>query len=443
LSQSNPEAPPQRHDPLAALRQRSFQLYSLSRIFGTLGQTSLQAVLAWQVYDLTGSALSLGLLGLARFIPAVCASLIGGTVADTYDRRRVILTAQLVPLTCAIILAFATVGGWIRVEFIYFLVVLIGMASSFEGPARSAFLPSIVKPETFSNAVTVNNIFQKLGSVSGPALAGLIIAVLGIAAAYSVYVACILTASVPLLMLRYQWSAPASQRISMQAVKEGVRFVREHQILLGSMSLDMFAVIFGGATALLPIYASDILHAGATGFGILTSSMQAGAFLVSFVLVMRPPAKRTGRALVWTIVVYGILTMAFGLSREFIVSVILYALIGAADQVSVVMRQTTIQMATPDELRGRVSSVHQVFTGASAQIGAIESGFVAALTTATFAVVSGGAGAIAIAGLIGWRMPQLYNYEVRPGDRVATLTRTKPETALEAEEAPVGGGGGS
>lgn len=436
------DAPPQRHDPLAALRQRNFLLYSGSRIFATLAQSLLQAVMAWQVYQLTGSPLSLGLLGLARFIPALGVSLIGGTVADTYDRRRVMLAAQVVPLSCGSLLAVATFGEWITPGLIYGLVVLIGLASAFEAPARTALLPALVRPETFANAVTVNNIFQKLGSVTGPTFAGLLLAVAGIAPAYAVYCGALLLGMAPIFLLRYQGVPAGSRRVSLQAIREGVSFVRRHQVLLGSMSLDMFAVIFGGAQALLPVYASDILQAGELGYGLLNSSLQVGAFLMSFVLVLRPPVRRTGRALVWTVVAYGLLTMAFGLSRDLYLSLLLYTLIGAADQVSVVMRQTTIQMATPDELRGRVSSVHQVFVQASGQIGAMESGFVAALTSATFAVVSGGAGAIAVAGIIGWRMPRLYRYEVGSGPARESLRPAAQGTGRERapEEAAVGGG---
>jgi MFS family permease len=395
--------------------------------------------MAWQVYDITGNALSLGLLGLARFIPALTASLVGGTVADIYDRRKVMLTMQTVPLSCALVLAAATYGGWVSETLIFGLVVLIGLASAFEAPARTALLPAIVRPETFTNAVTVNNIFQKLGSITGPAVGGLLIAFAGISAAYSVFCACMLVAAGPLLMLRYTDTGQSSRKVSIAAIKEGIAFVRERQILLGAMSLDMFAVTFGGAQALLPIFASDILDAGAAGYGALTSSLQVGGFVTSFALVLLPPVRRTGRALVVTVILFGLLTVAFGLSRDIYVSILLYGLIGATDQVSVVMRQTTIQMATPNELRGRVSSVHQVFVQASNQIGAMESGFVAALTTATFAVVSGGAAAAAIAGVLGWRMPLLWRYEMRHG---APVEAPAGEMADRAKEAmPIAGGG--
>jgi len=292
----------------------------------------LQAILAWQIYEITGSPLSLGFLGLARFFPALALSMVGGTVADTYDRRKIMLVSQMAPLTCALTLAIATSGGWVSELLIYGLVVFIGLASAFEAPARTAFLPAIVKPETFGNAVTVNNIFQKLGSVSGPALAGFVIAALGITTAYGVYCAAMVVSVVPLVVLRYQRAETTRRSISIKAMKEGVVFVKGNQVLLGAMSLDMFAVIFGGAQALLPVYATDILHGGATAFGLLTASIQVGAFAMSFILVALPPVRRTGRALVYTVIVFGIATIAFGLSRDLYVSLLLYGLIGRSNQ---------------------------------------------------------------------------------------------------------------
>jgi MFS family permease len=408
-SSSHDEA---RHDALASLRQRGFQLYSLNRVLVTIAQSMLQAVMAWQVYDISGSALNLGFLGLARFLPSLLTSLVGGAVADAYDRRLVMVAAKSVPLTCVSILAVATFSDWVSIELIFGLVVLMGLAASFEGPARIALLPAVVRPETFENAVAVSNTMQQLAMVSGPALGGIVISVAGAGTGYATFVALIAIALVPLLLLHIAQETESRRSVSLASIKEGVQFVRRRQVLLGAMSLDMFAVIFGGAQALLPVYASDILHAGPTGYGVLSSSMQAGAFLMSLVLIARPPIKGTGRALVLSVVAYGLVTSAFGLSTVYVLSVVLYALIGATDQISVVMRQTTIQMTTPDALRGRVSSVNQVFVGASGQIGGMRAGFVASIAGASFAVISGGIGATLVAILIAWRMPQLFHYEI-------------------------------
>ncbi|MPZ48601.1 MAG: MFS transporter [Dehalococcoidia bacterium] len=412
---NEPPQQPAEHDPLAALRQWPFILYSLNRVGATIGQAMFQTVLMWQVYDITGSAFSLGLLGLVRFFPSLATSLIGGAVADAYDRRVVMIVAKIIPFSCGVILAVATLGDWVSLGLILGLSVFMGIAMAFEGPARIALLPAIVRAETFENAVTVSNTMQKLAMVVGPTIAGLVIAVAGAGAGYMVFCASVVIALVPLLLLRYAPSSGPRQRVSVAAIKEGVAFVMKRQVLLGAMALDMFAVIFGGAQALLPVYAADVLHVGPTGFGVLSSSMQIGAFSMAAIMVMRQPVVSTGRVLIYSVVVYGLLTVAFGASTFYVLSILLYGLIGAADQVSVVMRQTTIQMATPDELRGRVSSVNQVFVGASGQIGGMRAGFVAAVAGPVFAVVSGGIGAVLVAALIAWKMPQLFNYEIKRG----------------------------
>ena len=412
---------------MAALRQPRFQIYTASRIFSTMGNMALQAILAWHVYQLTHSALSLGFLGLARFLPALGVALIGGAVADTYNRKIVIMAAQTVPFSCGVILAVATFGHWVSADLIYALVLVIGLASSFENPARLALLPNIVSKETFANAVTVSSTLQSLGMVTGSVLGGALVAI-NIGASYVFYVCLIGGAFTMMSLVRYQQSNDGPKRsVSVAAIKEGISFVRHRQVLLGAMSLDMFAVIFGGAKGLLPIYATDILHVGGFGYGILLASIDIGSFIMSVLLVFRPPIYRTGRALVYSVTMFGILTMAFGLSRNIFLSIFLYMLIGASDEISVVMRNVIIQLATPDALRGRVSAVSQVFIQASNQLGSMESGFVAAVTSATFAVVSGGAGAVAVCVFIRLRLHELFNYTTRENAEAEVLARSPVE----------------
>lgn len=409
-------APPSqsRHDPLAALRIRSFRWFAGSRVLSGTGVTVLQAVIAWQVYEISGSPLQLGVLGLVRFVPALGMSLVGGAVADSYNRRTVLILAQLVPLGCSALLLAATAGGWITLPFIYGLVLVIALASSFENPARQALLPLVVPREIFVNAVAVNTTVQQLGFVAGPALAGVAIARSGVGAGYALHLGLVASSVVLLLFLRARPAEGERRRVSIAAIVEGVQFVRRRQVLLGAMTLDMVAVIFGGAVAMLPIYAEEILEVGPRGYGLLTSSQAVGAFITAVVLVALPPVQRTGRVLLMAVAAFGVATIVFGISRSFPLSLLAYGLTGAADQVSVVMRHTTIQLATPDELRGRVSSVSQVFIGASNQLGAVESGLVAALTNATFAVVSGGLGCLAVTGLIAGKMPELRGYRITP-----------------------------
>ncbi len=418
-----------RHDPLAALRQRDFLLFAGSRFFAATGMTLLNAAIAWHVYRISGSAFHLGLIGLARFLPALGLSLVGGALADSHDRRRIVLAAQVAPLACAAALFTATVTGRAELPLIYGLVLMLAVAAAFENPARQALLPLVVRPETFANAITVNSSVSSLGFVTGPALGGLVIAFAGVDGAYAAEMAMVALAMTLMLLVRPRTSGNGRRAVSVEAIKEGVRFVWSRQPLLGAMTLDMFAVIFGGATALLPIYATDILHAGPRGYGLLSASLETGALIMSVALIVLPPIRRVGLTLIVTVALFGFGTIAFGLSRSLPLSLALYMSIGMADQISVVMRQTTVQLTTPDELRGRVSSVNMLFIGASNQLGAVESGFVAALTNATFAVVTGGAGCLAVVAAVAARMPELRRYRVDP----AMPLPAAPGAAVPAE----------
>lgn len=403
------DTPRPRHDPLAALRERGFLLYTVARFASGIGGGVLQAALLWQVYLVSGSALQLGVLGLVRFLPQLVAALYAGAFADTHDRKRIVLVAQCVPALCSLALLLATVSETVSLPLIYGLVALMGLAGSFDGPARQALLPSLVSPANFQNAITVNSTLQSLTQVSGPALAGVLIKLGGVPAAYATTCALIVVSFSAVLALRPRPVTLPSRAITWAAIKEGVQFVRGRQALFGALTLDMFAIVFGGAQALLPVYATDILHVGELGYGILASSLSAGALLMSIVLVLVPRIERIGRAMMWSVGGFGIATIVFGASRSFPLSVAAYMAVGMADQISVLMRQTVIQIGTPDHLRGRVSAVNQVFVGTSNQLGAMESGFLAAATSATFAVVSGGFACLAVLAIVGAKMPGLRN----------------------------------
>jgi len=372
--------------------------------------TIVQAVIAWQVYEISGSTLQLGMIGLVRFVPALGVSLIGGAAADVYDRRRIILLAQAAPLLATLVVIAAIASGEVSLLLLYAVVLVSGLASSFENPARQALLPQIVPREAFTNAITVNSTVQSLSFVTGPTMAGFLIGWSGEGAAYLASAGCTLVAVVSMLFVRGVAPSTARGRVTWEMIREGVSFVRHRPVLLGAMTLDMFAVILGGAKALLPVYATDILHVGAVGYGVLSGSLEVGALLMSGVMIWLPPVRQTGRVLLASVAAFGLATIAFGLSRSFPVAVVAYALVGMSDQVSVVMRQTTIQLATPDALRGRVTAVNAVFISASNQLGMVESGLVAAVAGATFAVVSGGAGCIAIVALMAARVPSLRRY---------------------------------
>ncbi|MEI6136454.1 MAG: MFS transporter, partial [Chloroflexota bacterium] len=302
-------------------------------------------------------------------------------------------------------------------------VVVMALADQFEHPARQALLPSIVEPGTFQNAITVAQTVGSLASISGPALAGLAIATVGASGAYGGYAVLQCVAIVSVVMLRPRPIEGQRGTVSLESIREGVRFVFGNQVLLGCMTLDLLAVIFGGAEALLPIYATDVLHVGGIGYGILASSLNAGALIAAVLLVMLPQLERPGRALIYAVAAFGLATIWFGLSRSFPLSVAAYAAVGMADQFGNVMRSTTENMATPDSMRGRMNSVSSLFSGTSNRLGAAESGFVAAATSATFAVVSGGVGCLVALGLIAIAMPQLRRYRVSDPAPVGAVTR--------------------
>jgi MFS family permease len=393
--------------PLSVLRDREFRLYVASRFLSSTGHAVLRAAFGWHVYALTGSAFQLGLLGVVQFVPALALTLWAGAVADARDRRSVILASQTAALACAALLASSTARGALSLPLFYAAVVAIAAAVAFESPARQALLPALVPRELFPSAVTVHSIAMTIAFASGPALMGFIVAAGWIAAAYAIPVALLLLSLALLARIRPHRPDGEPRRVTIAAIREGLAWVRAQPVVLGAMALDMFAVIFGGATALLPVYATDLLGVGERGYGILASSFEIGSLLAALALLARPPVRFQGRALLVSVAAFGVATVVFGLSRSFPLSLAAYLAAGFADQVSVVMRSTLIQLATPDALRGRVSAVNMLFIGASNQLGAAESGFVAALTNATFSVVSGAVGCLLVVAIVAARIPDL------------------------------------
>jgi len=400
---------------LALLSEPGFRWLLASRFASGAALTGLRAAVAWQLYELTGSAFQLGLLGAVQFVPALGFSLLGGAVADAYDRRRIAQLGLAVEFGCALTLAWATARGAASSELLFGLVFVGASAAAFENPARVSLLPLLVPRERFPGAVAIHSVVQALAFMSGPALSGLAIGARGTTAAYAGSAALLAAAGIGLARLHPRRPEGERRSVSLGAIRDGLLYLRTQPVLLGCMLLDMFAVIFGGATAMLPIYASEILRVGPTGYGVLQAAMEAGALATSVALVLRAPIERQGRALLIAAALFGAATVVFGLSRWFPLSVAAYAAAGMADQVSVVMRSTVIQLATPDALRGRVSSVNMLFIGASNQLGAVESGFVAAVTSATFSVVSGGIASLVVVAVVALRVPELRRYRALRG----------------------------
>jgi len=399
---------------LSLLRYRSLTPYLVSRFFASVAFTLARATIAWQVYEISGSTFHLGLIGIAQFVPALLVSLVAGAVADSLERRKVAMVAQTVPALGTGVLAWFTLQGAIGLPLIYLMVILIAGSSAFEQPARHSLLPQLVPREAFPRAVTVNGAVHMFALMTGPVIVGFLIDARGVWAPYALHVALLVVSLAALSLVRPAFASGERRAVSLQSIRDGLSFVRRERVVLGSMILDMFAVLFGGAVALLPVYATDILGVGARGYGLLSSGLEIGAAIMAVVLIVIPPFKRTGRALLIGIGLFAVATIVFGLSRSFYLSMAAYMVAGMADFVSVVTRNTAVQLSTPDHLRGRVSSVSMVFIGASNQLGLAESGFVAALTSPTFAVVSGGVGALVVVGLVALRNPALRRYEAVP-----------------------------
>jgi MFS family permease len=396
----------------AVLRGTPFRWFAASRFFSGTAMTLLASAIAWHAYELSHSAAQLGLIGLIRFGPVLAFSLVAGAVADTVERRRLIQAAQCVQLVCSVSLLAVTVAGGASLPVLYAAVALAATAGVFEQPARASLLPSLVSREHFPRAVTMISTLIWLGFATGPMLTGFGTKLFGIEAAYGLHAFLVGFSIFALARLPVVGAAANAARVTWAAIVEGLHYVWANPVVLGCMTLDMFAVILGGATALLPVFAQDILHVGPGGYGLLSGSLELGALAMSTVLLFLPSMRRAGVALLAAVAVYGFATIGFGLSRSFPLSVALYMLVGMADAVSVVLRGTAIQLSTPDALRGRVSAVNFIFIGASNNLGAAESGFLAALTSPTFAVVFGGVGCLIVVALVAWRLPALRAYRL-------------------------------
>jgi len=372
----------------------------------------LRAGVAWHLFALTGSTFQLGLLGLVQFAPALGLVLVGGALADVRERRGIMLVAQSVWLAAASLLAAATLSEAVRTLHLHATVVVVAAAPAFDNPARAALLPTLVPRALLPRALVLAATTQALGFATGPALGGVLLALGGPGVLYVVHGGLLLASLGGLALLQPGAWTPGARKADLDAIREGLRFVRQQPVVLGCMLLDMLAVVFGSASALLPVYAEAILGVGPRGYGAFAAALEVGALATSLALSFRPPIRRAGRALLLAVAAYGLATIVFGISRWFPLSLVAYALVGVADQVSVVLRSTAIQLSTPDALRGRVSAVNLLFIGASNQLGAAESGFLAALTSAPFAVVSGGIASLVVVGAMAMLNPALRRYRI-------------------------------
>ncbi len=393
-------------DALAAFRHDGYRRFTLARTGSTVGHQILLTAVSWEVYERTGSAWALGMVGLAQIVPILGLALWAGHLADRLDRRRIASGTQ--GLLCVAALALAWLSGHRELGLgpLYGVLALIGIARAFQTPALQALLPSLVPVEDFGNAVAWRSLLFELASVLGPVIGATLIQFTGgVTVPYGINAATAFAAAV------LMGSLPASARHAAATVRggllDGVRYVWAQKALLGAMTLDLVAVLFGGATALFPIFAKDILGGGPATLGYLKAAPAAGAILTSLVLIRIRPFARSGRALLVSVALYGAAMAAFGLSRNLTLSLVLLALSGAADAVSVYIRHSVVQLLTPERMRGKVSAVNGVFFTASNELGEVESGMAAELVGTAPSVLLGGLATVAVVGACAWGFPQV------------------------------------
>jgi MFS family permease len=395
------------HDPYAALRFGDFRLLLTGRFITSFGNEMLTFAIAWELWLRTNSAFALGLVGLVQVIPVIVLSLPAGHFADQHNRRRIVLFAQLSTALCSLGLAFLSYTHG-SLALIYLCLFGIGVARAFNDPASSTLVPETVPAHLFASAATWNSSTWQFASIVGPAIAGLTVAFAGNVTVIYVFNALgAVTFSILLGMIRGKPLPLAPKSATWDSLKEGFRFMRDTKIILAAITLDMFAVLFGGAVALLPIYATDILKVGPQGLGIMRAAPSIGALLMAFALAHLPPMKNAGRTLLLAVAGFGVATIIFGLSEWFWLSVLMLALLGGLDNISVVIRGTLLLTHTPDEMRGRISAVNSVFIGISNELGSFESGFAAALFGPIIAVVGGGVITILVVLLTAQIFPQI------------------------------------
>ena len=376
----------------------SFRYFFLSRMATTMSNQMLMVIVAWQMYGITHSAYDLGMVGLAQFVPALALCLVVGQVADRYDRRRILIGCLAGQLGVALLLIAGTLGGWLGREVILIASLGLGTAKAFQLPTQQALLPTLVPLNVLPRALAINSAGSQLANIVGPAIGGFIY-VAGAAVVYGACAAMCLFAVAMIYLINHEQVRIAREQVTLQNLFAGISFIWMRKEVLGAISLDLFAVLFGGATALLPIFARDVLHIDSWGLGLLRSAPAVGALLVSLYLARYPIQRGVGKMMFGSVALYGLATLVFALSRSFMLSLAALMLTGAFDMVSVVVRQSLVQLETPNEMRGRVSAVNSIFIGASNQLGEFESGVTAGWLGAVPSVLIGGAGTMVIVAL--------------------------------------------
>ncbi len=387
------EDEPAGRTPIAALRHRDFSIYWAGSVLSQVGSQFTTVAMAWQIYELTNSPLKLGLLGLARGAPMLALLLFGGLLADAVNRRHLMMATQIGQMCVSASLAVMTLAGWVSPPVLYAASLFLALFSSLEQPARTAIIPNLVPRSDLTNALALSGTQRYVATIVGPSLAGLLLAHSGATLCYAFDAVSWLAMLAALFIMRPLAQVAGGRRaISMQALREGVEFVWTHPVILSMMALDFGQNFFGSTRALLPIYARDILGVGPRGLGLLYSATSAGALIMGIVMSVRGPVRRAGMWVLVSVGVYGVFTTLFGVSHVFWLSFLMLASAGAANTVSFVLRNTINQLLTPDEIRGRVTSVNSMFTNTGPQLGQFEAGALASMI--------GPVGATAVGGLL-------------------------------------------
>ncbi|MEH1765560.1 MFS transporter [Nostoc sp.] len=384
------------HDPFAAFKFRDYRLFTIGRLVLSVGSQMQTVAIGWELYERTNSAIALGGVGLAQVLPMIALTLVVGHVADRRDRKLIMLLSVMLLALCSLALGVLsyTKGA---IFLTYACLLLTGVARAFLRPASDALMWQLIPVSAFTNAATWNSSSFQLAAVIGPALGGFGIALFG--SATGVYVLAAIAALLCFILtlgIKEQKGTRSTEPISFQALAAGAKFVWQNQLILAAITLDMFAVLLGGAIALLPIFAKDILHVGPMELGYLQAAHSIGALTMAITLAYLPPLRKAGPALLWSVVGFGVVTIIFGLSHSFWLSMLMLIFGGALDSISVVIRHTLVQIRTPDHLRGRVAAINSVFISASNELGGFESGLTAALFGPVISVVGGGIGTILV-----------------------------------------------
>jgi MFS family permease len=395
------------HDPYAALRNRDYRYLLAGNLLASLGSEMQSVALGWELYQRTDSAAALGMIGLIQFLPVFFLSIPAGHAVDLYNRKRVLLGAQIVMALGSSSLAYLSIVEG-PVSLIYLSLLVVGTSRAFSAPARWSLVPSVVGRDELANATTWNSSGWQVAAMTGPALGGLIIGATDQACwAYMLAGICALACFALVCSIQPRSSAKLSEPVTLRSLWAGVRFVQRTKLILATITLDLFAVLFGGATALLPIYARDILHIGPTGLGWLRAAPSIGAFIMAVVLAHRPPFRQAGVTLLTAVAGFGLATVVFGFSEEMVLSFVMLGLTGALDNISIVVRGTLVQMLTPEAMRGRVWAVNAIFIGSSNQLGEFESGITAHWFGPVASVVGGGIGTILVVLAILLKWPEV------------------------------------